>query len=203
MHIKAVFHQFVRAVMAVYFIAAAMLACLQYFALTLAAAPDLQPVHTDGLVVATGGQQRISDGLRLVRDGVSDRMLITGVGTGITKDSLAEIFAHTQEEEQILSCCVELDRTAMDTKGNALAARRWAEAHQLASLSLVTANYHMPRALLLFRRIMPGRTIHGLPVIPRDLQPARWYADWPTAKLLAKEYAKYMFAILSTNIMSD
>ena len=71
-------------------------------------------------------------------------------------------------QKAIFTCCVELDATAADTKGNALAARNWAEFHQLSSLSLVTANYHMPRALLYFQRMMPDIAI-TLPVTPPDL----------------------------------
>ena len=77
------------------------------------------------------------------------RMLITGVGKGIS-NQLTETFAKSARQKAIFACCVDLDATAIDTKGNAIAARNWAQAHQLSSLSLVTANYHMPRALLVF-----------------------------------------------------
>lgn len=172
------------------------LACVQHFALTLPQKPPLADSFTDGLVVATGGQERINEGLRLVEQGASVRMLITGVGKGISKASLAMTFAKTPRQKAIFTCCVELDATATDTKGNAVAARNWAEFHQLSSLSLVTANYHMPRALLYFQRMMPDIAITPLPVTPPDLRPVRWYADWPTAKLLMREYAKYILVRL-------
>ena len=131
------------------------LACVQHFALTLPQKPPLAASLTDGLVVATGGQSpRIIEGLRLIEQGASMRMLITGVGKGISKTSLTETFAKSARQKAIFACCVDLDATAIDTKGNAIAARNWAQAHQLSSLSLVTANYHMPRALLVFQRIL-------------------------------------------------
>jgi uncharacterized SAM-binding protein YcdF (DUF218 family) len=89
-----------------------------------------------------------------------------------------------------------LDATAIDTRGNALAARNWVQTHQLSSISLVTANYHMPRALLYFQRIMPDVAITSLPISPPDLQPKKWYANWPTAKLLMREYAKYLVVLI-------
>jgi uncharacterized SAM-binding protein YcdF (DUF218 family) len=172
------------------------MACLQHFALTLPQKSPLADILTDGLVVATGGQLRINEGLRLIEQGASSRMLITGVGKGISKASLTETFAKTNAQQSIFNCCVDLDATAIDTRGNALAARNWVQTHQLTSISLVTANYHMPRALLYFQRIMPDVAITSLPVSPPDLQPKKWYANWPTAKLLMREYAKYLVVLI-------
>jgi hypothetical protein len=50
--------------------------------------------------------------------------------------------------------------------------------------------------LLVFQRILPDMTIIPLPVSPPDLQPAHWYANWPTAKLLMREYAKYLVVLI-------
>ena len=82
----------------------------------------------------------------------------------------------------------------MDTKGNAHAARMWAEANEFSTIRLVTANYHLARADLELKRLMPGHTIRSWPVIPPDLQLNGWYLHWPTVRLLAKEYAKYLLA---------
>ena len=179
-----------------FFLLLGFMACLQHYALTLPQKSPLADILTDGLVVATGGQLRINEGLRLIEQGASSRMLITGVGKGISKASLTETFAKTNAQQSIFNCCVDLDATAIDTRGNALAARNWVQTHQLTSISLVTANYHMPRALLYFQRIMPDVAITSLPVSPPDLQPKKWYANWPTAKLLMREYAKYLVVLI-------
>lgn len=179
-----------------FFLSLGFMACLQHFALTLPQKSPLADSLTDGLVVATGGQLRINEGLRLIEQGASSRMLITGVGKGISKASLTETFAKTNAQQNIFRCCVDLDATAIDTRGNALAARNWVQTHQLSSISLVTANYHMPRALLYFQRIMPDVAITSLPISPPDLQPKKWYANWPTAKLLMREYAKYLVVLI-------
>ena len=189
--------QLLRASFAIlFFLSLGFMACLQHFALTLPQKSPLADSLTDGLVVATGGQHRINEGLRLIEQGASSRMLITGVGKGISKASLTETFAKTNAQQSIFHCCVDLDATATDTRGNALAARNWVQTHQLTSISLVTANYHMPRALLYFQRIMPDVAITSLPVSPPDLQPTKWYANWPTAKLLMREYAKYLVVLI-------
>jgi uncharacterized SAM-binding protein YcdF (DUF218 family) len=64
-----------------------------------------------------------------------------------------------------------------------------------ASLRLVTASYHMRRALLEFRRILPDTAIVAHPVFPDAFKREQWWR-WPgTAHLLAVEYSKYLGAL--------
>ena len=65
------------------FLTLSLIAMLQHFILTLPKpAPDDISI-TDGIVVATGGQARIEEGLRLLSEGRASQMLVTGVGEGI------------------------------------------------------------------------------------------------------------------------
>lgn len=173
-----------------------LFACLQHFALTLPQPDNSLPDKTDGLVVPTGGQARIQEGLRLLHNGVATRMLITGVGQDVSKQVLAAELKLSAGYLQTFSCCVDIDKTALDTKGNAQAALIWADARQFSSLRLVTANYHLPRAHMEFSRLLPHHTVAGWPVTPPDLQARDWYWHWPTVRLLTREYAKYLFALL-------
>ena len=172
----------------------AVAACLQHFVLTLPQPKAVLPTPTDGLVVPTGGQARIQEGLMLLYNDTAQRMLITGVGETVSKRALAEQLNLSAAQLAIFRCCVDIEKTAMDTKGNADAARIWAESNKFSTVRLVTANYHLPRADLEFQRLLPGHTIKSWPVIPPDLQLNGWYLHWPTVKLLAKEYAKYLLA---------
>ena len=174
----------------------AFAACLQHFALTLPQPGTVLPASTDGLVVPTGGQARIQEGLLLLHNNTAQRMLVTGVGKTVSKQVLAEQLNLSAEQLATFHCCVDIEKTAMDTKGNAIAARNWADANQFSTIRLVTANYHLPRAHLEFARLLPDRIITGWPVIPPDLQLGSWYLNWPAIRLLAKEYAKYLLARL-------
>ena len=171
-----------------------MAACLQHFVLTLPQPKAGLPTPTDGLVVLTGGQARIQEGLMLLHNRTAQRMLITGVDQSVSKKALIRQLNLSAAQLAIFHCCVDIEKTAMDTKGNAHAARIWAEANNFSTIRLVTANYHLARADLELKRLMPGHTIRSWPVIPPDLQLNGWYLHWPTIKLLAKEYAKYLLA---------
>ena len=172
--------------------AASLLAGLQHFVLTLPQQPRGALQFTDGIVVMTGGQQRLNDGLKLLNDGKAEKMLISGVGEGVNRAVLVQELALDDSQAELLFCCVELDFTAGNTRGNATAARNWASPRAWGSLRLVTASYHMPRVLVVFAREMPDLDLYQWPVTPDDLNLSGWWRDPAMLRLLTREYAKYL-----------
>lgn len=165
---------------------------LQHFVLTLPQAPQGKLQFTDGIVVMTGGQQRLDDGLRLLTAQNGGKMLISGVGDGVNRAVLVQELGLDDHKAELLFCCVELDFEAGNTRGNASVTRSWALSHDMGSLRLVTANYHMPRALLVFAREMPEFDLYQWPVTPADLDLSGWWRDRAMMRLLTREYAKYL-----------
>ena len=165
---------------------------LQFFVLNLPRHMESPTGQSDGIVVITGGQQRLDAGLTLLATGTASKLLISGVGTGLSKVILANDLQLDQRQRDLLICCAELEFVARDTRGNARAARHWAETNKLASLYLVTANYHMPRAKMAFEREMPHINLHYWPVSPDDLHINSWWTDPGIVRLLAREYAKFL-----------
>jgi uncharacterized SAM-binding protein YcdF (DUF218 family) len=94
-------------------------------------------------------------------------------------------------------CCVEIEFTAIDTNGNARATIRWMQKHNLKDVLLVSANYHLPRAEIIFRRYLPEKKIYFQAVNPPDLKLSYWYLSWQTSRLLLKEYLKFLFVKFS------
>ena len=165
---------------------------LQHFVLTLPSASGKRLQYTDGIVVMTGGQQRLADGLHLLTEGIAGKMLISGVGDGVSRAVLVQQLGLAERHVNTLFCCVDLDFAAKDTRGNAIAARRWALENNMRSLRLVTANYHMPRALLVFANEMPEFDLYQYPVAPGDLRLEGWWHNPAMLRLLIREYAKYL-----------
>ena len=178
------------------FVTLSLIAMLQHFILTLPKPASGDVSITDGIVVATGGQARIEEGLRLLSEGRASQMLVTGVGTGISHTSLKRTLRLTTAQIRALECCVDLDAAARDTIGNARSAALWADANALKSLRLVTANYHLPRAQNEFQRAFPETSLHVFAVLPPDLKLDTWYRHWPSAKLLVREYGKYLVSLI-------
>lgn len=146
--------------------------------------------RTDAIVVLTGGSRRLSKGLDLLSQGLSDNLFVSGVYQGIDVRKLLKIVKRKPEDlEQRINIGV-----AVNTTGNASETRIWMAERKFRSLRLVTAAYHMPRSLLEFRYAMPSLTIIAHPVFPENVKRDRWWA-WPgTATLVISEYNKFLFA---------
>jgi uncharacterized SAM-binding protein YcdF (DUF218 family) len=168
------------------------LAGLQHFVLNLPKISRQAGPATDGIVVITGGQQRLADGVRLLQIGAGKALLVSGVGRGVNKSILADELDLGAADMKLLDCCVTLEFRASDTRGNALAASRWAAKNKFQSLRLVTSNYHMPRAKHVFTSKMPDIELYFWPVSPTDLTLETWWRKPNILRLLAREYAKYL-----------
>lgn len=151
--------------------------------------PETHDVRADGIVVLTGGQTRISEAARLLKDGRGERLLISGVNTKIGRPSLIKI---SGIDEKTFNCCVDLGYGALNTVGNAEETRRWAEAFGYDRLIVVTASYHMPRSLAELARAMPEIELLPHPVSPDGLREKVWWLDATTTRLLAAEYIKFL-----------
>jgi uncharacterized SAM-binding protein YcdF (DUF218 family) len=145
----------------------------------------------DGIVVLTGGTSRVTDALELLASGRGKRLLITGVNPGTTTTDIAH---QTGTYERLLTCCVDLDYSALNTLGNAVQSRIWANDHTFHSLIVVTSAYHMPRALAELAHQLPEDTLIPYPVVSDRLRIEPWWSNSDTAKLVLSEYLKYLFA---------
>lgn len=144
----------------------------------------------DGIVVLTGGASRIEDAIDLLARGRGQRLLISGVNPMTREREIARL---RPEHEKIIACCVDLDRTAVNTITNATETRRWARERGFRSLIVVTSNYHMPRAMAELTHQLPELTLIAFPVVSDQLK-AGW-AHGPTLRLLFIEYVKYVVAV--------
>jgi uncharacterized SAM-binding protein YcdF (DUF218 family) len=98
---------------------------------------------TDGIVVLTGGANRIERGLDLLQRQRARRMLISGVARTVRPVELA---ARYPDSAALFKCCIDLGRESVDTRSNAEEVARWMEKRKFRSIRLVTTDWHMPRA---------------------------------------------------------
>ncbi len=146
--------------------------------------------NADGIVALTGGASRIADAIELLASGRGKRLLISGANRATSSNEISRL---NPEFEGWVRCCVDFDRS-LNTLGNAIETRRWAEQRGFRSLIVVTSNYHMPRALAEIAHQLPDATLLPFPVVTDRQRAEPWWTSGATAKLMFSEYVKYIFA---------
>ena len=149
--------------------------------------------NADGIVVLTGGSSRVSDAMELLAAGYGKRLLISGVHP---TNGFNDIQRSLPDSQRLLACCVDLDRSAVNTRSNATETRRWAVERGFQSLIVVTSNYHMPRAIVELSSAMPEIKLIPFSVIGDKWRDEPWWTSGAALRLLLSEYAKFLFAEL-------
>ncbi|HPF78652.1 MAG TPA: YdcF family protein [Alphaproteobacteria bacterium] len=164
-----------------------------WFATSVAlASPKEGNIKTDAIVVLTGGNGRINEGLDLLAKGSSDKLFISGVNKEVTQD---DIYAGWKKPTKDRPCCIYLGYDAEDTTGNAVETKNWILKNKISSFRLVTSSYHMPRAYLEMSKILPDIKIIPHPVLTDDFE--AWKGRfW---KLTFSEYNKMLVRWLNLN----
>jgi uncharacterized SAM-binding protein YcdF (DUF218 family) len=156
---------------------------------------------TDAVVVLTGGSLRIDSGLALLAEGKAQKLFVSGVHQGV---ETGEMLRQVPGAPPGVECCIVLGHAADNTLGNALETAQWLQQEGFHSIRLVTANYHMQRALLEFTRALPPDIrIIPHPVFPEGTRPDDLWSLRSTARLIVIEYVKYIGALIRPLVLPN
>jgi uncharacterized SAM-binding protein YcdF (DUF218 family) len=148
-----------------------------WFAIAL---PQPAPAAKSGAVaVLTGGSGRIARGIEALDRGWAQQMFVSGVAKAVKPHEFA--LEHAVQPQQ-MACCVTLGYEAVDTIGNARELAAWLRREKIASVRLVTSDWHMRRAALEVSRAAPRGT--------RIIEDA--VNNHPSLRMLFLEYHKYL-----------
>src|ERR1700729_4193436 len=159
---------------------------------------EARPSRTaDGIVVLTGGSSRVSDAMELLAGGYGKRLLISGVDPA---SGASDISRSLPDNQSLLGCYVDLDRSAVNTRSNAAETRRWAHERGFKSLIVVTSNYHMPRAIVELSHAMPDIALIPYAVVGDKWRDEPWWTSGGTFRLVLSEYVKYVAAAVRVRL---
>jgi uncharacterized SAM-binding protein YcdF (DUF218 family) len=171
-----------------------------WFVFNIPAEDTILGPKADGIVVLTGAAARIPDAIELLAAERGKRLLISGVHRDTSAREIARL---TPLYSQFFTCCIDLDRSALNTFGNAIETRRWAKEHNFNSLIVVTSNWHMPRAMVELQHQLPETTLIPYSVVSEKIKTESWLHNGEILRLLMSEYLKYLFAVVRMRIDQD
>jgi len=158
--------------------------------------PAPEPGRADAIVVLTGtSTERITAAVTLLENDKGGRLLISGVNPTVTPHELQAI---STAAKGLFDCCVQMGFQAANTRGNAAETAAWVANEHYTSLIVVTADYHMPRALLEMKTAMPHVAMTPYPVATPEIDARRWWRSTAGARRMGIEYCKYL-AVLGSD----
>ena len=138
-------------------------------------------IQSKTIVVITGNAGRLKAAENLMKLNSEARLLISGVAKGVK-------YSEIIKNKSIDPKTVDLGYNAESTLGNAIETKVWVSNNNLKDFILITDDWHMKRALLLFKNSMPDINIY-----PYELK-----SNFKVLKehLLFEEHLKYLIAHL-------
>ena len=107
----------------------------------------------DAIFVLTGGEGRIQEGFRAWSGGAAKELYILGAGR---RGPLSRIVPEGLRIPAEALSRVHVEGWSVNTLENAFAAKSAVGERKYSSVILVTSDYHIPRAVLVFRKVLPG-----------------------------------------------
>ena len=163
-------------------------------------------IEIPNIVILTGGANRIKDGLKIIQDfknskNINYKILVSGTGMGFTKSSLKKKLG-PNFNSQLIQCCIDLDGVSKNTLTNASETFKWTSKNDIKEFILITSNYHMPRAILEFKNVMPNLKIYTYAISPKKHDIENWLSSFQTFSLVFTEYCKFIIAGLRIKFFS-
>jgi uncharacterized SAM-binding protein YcdF (DUF218 family) len=126
----------------------------------------------DAIFVLTGGEGRIQEGFRAWSGGAARELYILGAGRRVP---VARIVPEASRISAEALSRVHVEGWSENTLENAFSAKSAVGEGKYSSVILVTSDYHIPRAVLVFRKVLPPNvSLSAIRVRPEVGAGASW-----------------------------
>ena len=143
--------------------------------------------NVNNIVVLTGNTGRLVLGLDIMSNNIKSRMLITGVAKVVKYPEIIK-------NRNIKRDRIDLGYKAQTTLGNAIETASWIKEYDIKDIILVTDNWHMQRALLLFNITMPNIEISPYPIESMNFKMKDFLQFDKKNFFIYKEHVKYIIS---------
>ena len=145
-----------------------------------------------GIVVLTGGKNRIEKGVDLLSKGYGDKLLISGV---FMPSEIEAKFSLEKEKKELFRCCVFFDQRSRNTLENAQEVDKWLKENKdIKSMILVSSYYHLPRSIMIFEKEISSKVkIYPKPAFQNINFRNQFFFH---LRLIISEYLKVLYTII-------
>ena len=145
-----------------------------------------------GIVVLTGGKNRIEKGVDLLSKGYGDKLLISGV---FMPSEIEAKFSLEKEKKDLFRCCIFFDQRSRNTLENAQEVDKWLKQNKdIKSIILVSSYYHLPRSIMIFEKEISSRVkIYPKPAFQNINFRNQFFFH---LRLIISEYLKVLYTIV-------
>lgn len=106
----------------------------------------------DAILVLSGGENRIAEGFRAWKEGKGKELFILGAGQEATLSSILPAGTEISPAERLR---IHIEGWSGNTLENAFSAKSAVVSRGYRDVIIVTSDYHVPRAYLAMRKILP------------------------------------------------
>lgn len=152
--------------------------------------PEADHIVTGAVVVLTGDNNRVQEGLRVFGNSRTQYLLVSGVNQNVNETQIRRMWT---DPNPLKPCCIVIGYNAGNTVENAREVTGWVKEKGFPSIRLVTSNYHMKRAELEISHLLPSLKILRHPVSSPDDS----FTNARFLKLNLSEYNKYILRFIS------
>ena len=148
--------------------------------------------ESTGIVVLTGGKNRIEKGVDLLSKGYGNKLLISGV---FMPSEIEAKFSLEKEKKELFRCCVFFDQRSRNTLENAQEVDKWLKENKdIKTIILVSSYYHLPRSIMIFeKKINSNVKIYPKPAIQNINFRNQFFFH---IRLIISEYLKVIYTIV-------
>lgn len=153
---------------------------------------------TDAVVVLTGGRDRIGTALLRLKDGLSDKVFISGVSKKVGLKEILNYYNKIELDEDEIKK-IEIGNQARNTKENAFEVNQWIENNNIQSILLITSDYHMPRSMIEIKSVNDKIEAIADPVASKYVS-KKWWKNPKSFLFLIREYNKFLYVYTRAKI---
>ena len=134
--------------------------------------PGPPAAPADAIFVLTGGEGRIPEGFRAWSGGAARELYILGAGRGVP---ISRVVPEGSRIPAEALSRIHVEGWSENTLENAFSAKSAVGEGKYSSVILVTSDYHIPRAVLVFRKVLPKDvSLSAIRVRPEGGAGASW-----------------------------